>query len=540
MAEPTTEVHAQMRQGRAALIDAGFRPARHAGPVRLLRRLVWPFVRPFHFHTLDRLAVTDAAIARLEAEIRRLSGLTLDTAKLHRLEVRVDRAEARADAAAGDIERLQDVRPASEARLEALEAGIHALRDARRPAREQEVAKLDKIEKRLDGLEIWADGQRRRVEHMESSRNDDVARMVALHSRLRSDLLAIGNRHVWVEERTAAALQTAERVRDEVMPRLAGLETGGTEQTARVSALQEQVRPLGEVVPKLAGLEAAGREQAARVSELAEQARPLREGLFLTAAQQGVFLLKAGELIAEAARRDGEWDPHIVRVAARASDVVRGRRSPVLPLLAIDVGAHFGLISVALAKLFDRVISFEPNVWNATLLRVNVVLNGVDGRVDVRREALADREGSLSLAPSDRQEIPLPLDEQGRFAPGTASNLGAYSFVADGTGLSQATAIPLDTLALDGVAFIKIDAQGGDGTVLLGAMQTVARCRPWLVFEWEKELAQAFAVPFEEIQRHFAAIGYRVAVLHRHNAKQIDYLALPQEEADAAPEDRFE
>ena len=479
MAEHGAEVQAQARRAQAELIDAGFRPARAAGPVRLLRRLVWPFVRPFHFHTLDRVAAADAAIARLETEVRRLSGLVVDPAKVHALEVRMDRAEARADAAAGDITRLDAVPPPAlpdTARLDALEAGIHTLRDARRPAREQEVARLDRTEIRLDGLENWADGQRRHTERMETSRNDDVARLVSLHTRLRSDLLAIGNRHVWVEERTAAAL------------------------------------------------------------EMVEQMRPLREGLFLTVTGESVFLLKAGELISESARRDGVWDPHVVRVAARAAGVVRGRPASRATILGIDVGAHFGLVSVAMAKLFDKVISFEPNTFNATLLRANILLNGLDGKVDVRREALAEREGSLSLAPSDRQEIPLPLNDQGRFAPGTASNLGAYSFVHDGTGLSEARAIPLDALALDDVAFIKIDAQGGDGTVLLGAMQTIARCRPWLVFEWEQALAQAFAVSFEDVEARFAAIGYRVSVLLAHNAKQVDYLAVPQEEVHAASE----
>ena len=107
MAEPNAAVLAQTRQAQAELINAGFRPARHSGPVRLLRRLVWPFIRPFHFYTLDlvtlaldRATAAEAAVARLEAEMRRLSALTMDTAKLHALEARVDRAEARADAAA--------------------------------------------------------------------------------------------------------------------------------------------------------------------------------------------------------------------------------------------------------------------------------------------------------------------------------------------------------------------------------------------------------------------------------------------------------
>jgi FkbM family methyltransferase len=463
----------------------------------------------------------------------------MDTAKLHALEARMDRAEARADAAAGDIDRLQNT-PATAApdvaRLEALEAGIHALRDARQPAREQEVARADRIEKRLDVLEIWADGQRRQVERMETSRNDNVARMVTLYTRLRSDLLAIGNRHAWVEERIAAALGQVSQLRGEIEPRLAELAAGSDAVQHKLLALDGLEAARTQAQEHLARLEAEGTQQTARVSELHQRMQLVWEGLFMTATPEGVFLLKAGELISESARRDGAWDAHIIRVAGRASQVLRGRNTPRSTLLGIDVGAHFGLISIAIAKLFDKVISFEPNTFNAALLRANVVLNGLDDKVEVRREALAASGGSLSLAPSDRQEIPLPLDDQGRFMPGTASNLGAYSFVQDGTGLSEARSIPLDSLALDDVAFIKIDVQGADGTVLMGAMETIARCRPWVVFEWEEKLAQAFDVSFEEVERRLAGLGYRLSVLHRHNAKQIDYLALPEEEADAALE----
>ena len=479
MAEPVAKVQTPVQRAQAELVEAGFHPVHQAALVRVLRRLVWPFIRPFHFHTLDRVAAADAAIARLEAEIRRLSVLAADTSKLHPLEVRLDRAEARADAAAGDIARLDKTAhapPPDTARLEALEAGIHALRDARRPAIEQETARLDRIERRLDGLEIWADGHRHQLARMDATRHDDMARLVTLYTRFRSDLLAIGNRHAWVEERTAAA------------------------------------------------------------AEVAEQMRPLREGLFLTATPQGVFLLKAGELISESARGNGAWDPHIARVAKRAAETARGRKTQASTLLAIDAGAHFGLVTVTLAKLFDRVISFEPNIFNVTLLRANVVLNGLESRVEIRREALAAHEDSLSLAPSDRQEIPLPLDDQGQFAPGATSNLGAYSFVHDGTGLSEVRAIPLDKLTLDGVAFLKIDAQGADGAVLLGAMDTIARCRPWVVFEWERMLAKPFEVTLDEVEARFAGLEYRVTVLRRHNDKQADYLAIPREEADVFPE----
>jgi FkbM family methyltransferase len=316
----------QLTAAEAELINAGFQPARHARAVRLVRRVLWPFIRPFHLHTMRQ------------------------------------------------IEQLR---------------AVHA---------------------------------------------EDAQRLVQAQSRLRSELVAVVNRHAWMEE--------------------------------RVARVEESCRP---------------------------------EGLFIGIGTHGIFLLKAGELISEIVRREGEWDEHVIRVAERAAAVRAGDGSRT-DLIAVDAGAHFGIITVALAPLFGKVIAFEPNVFNLSLLRANVLLNGLAANVEVRCEALAESASVLSLAPSAQQDVPLPLDEQGRFSPRAAMNLGAYSFVPNGTGQNEVRATTLDALALSDVGFIKIDVQGADGLVLMGGMETIARCRPWIVFEWEDKLAPTFGVAFEDVR----------------------------------------
>lgn len=51
------------------------------------------------------------------------------------------------------------------------------------------------------------------------------------------------------------------------------------------------------------------------------------------------------------------------------------------------------------------------------------------------------------------------MNELDRFDPLSASNLGAYSFIEAGSGLSDVPAFPLDDLAPDDLAFLKIDVQ---------------------------------------------------------------------------------
>ena len=89
------------------------------------------------------------------------------------------------------------------------------------------------------------------------------------------------------------------------------------------------------------------------------------------------------------------------------------------------------------------------------------------------------------------------------------------------------TDTPIGTLALNDLAFIKIDAQGADGEVMIGAAETIRRCRSVIVFEWETLLSRHFSVSFEEVTSLLSSAGYRLEVLKVHNEKQTDYLASP-------------
>jgi FkbM family methyltransferase len=430
-----TDPQQSLAAEQSSLREAGFQPQRHAAGVTLVRRFLWPFIRPFCFHLL-------ASIRALETRL---------TARLDHHQQELD---ARAGASHGD-----------------LEAQIAALRG--------ELAALA-------GRAIHA---------------GDLHTLVVRHAAQRAELVAITNRAIWVENAVEQA-------------------------AARLDDMNRQVAQLGErhgsVEHRLERLGQEAAQQAAGHALLEKRHR-----LMLASISHGIFVVKAGELISDTAVREGKWDAHIIEVATLAARSLKDRGGTGKASLAIDAGAHFGLVSVALGQLFDRVISFEPNEFNASLLRANVSLNGLDGRVQVHRAGLFSRSTRLSLAPSDRQEIPLPFDEQGNFDPLSASNLGAYSFAEAGSGLSDATAYALDDLKLDTLSFLKIDVQGADGEVLMGALQTIERCHPWIVFEWEDALSAAFGVDFDTLKDRLVGMGYRLSVLKRHNSKQVDYLAVP-------------
>jgi FkbM family methyltransferase len=187
-----------------------------------------------------------------------------------------------------------------------------------------------------------------------------------------------------------------------------------------------------------------------------------------------------------------------------------------------------------LARLFENVHSFEPNDFSFRVLRANVVLNGVTNVV-LHNHGLFSHETVLSLAPPSQQEVELRMDAEGRFDGHASDNLGALVFSEEDTGRFRHDARTLDSFWLEDVAFIKVDVQGADGEVLMGALGTIERCRPVIVFEWEEHLSKSFAVTLATVRERIETLGYVVTVLRTHNEKQVDYVARP---VTAAPTER--
>lgn len=130
----------------------------------------------------------------------------------------------------------------------------------------------------------------------------------------------------------------------------------------------------------------------------------------------------------------------------------------------IDIGAHIGTQTVAMAKLTGpkgRVISFEPQMKMYAELVMNSLLNDCTNVVAYRC-ALGAQEQTIEMNPS------------------MAGNEGA---TAIGQGGDEAQMISLDSLHLDNVSFIKLDVENYEYEVLLGALDTIRRNRPYIILE---------------------------------------------------------
>jgi FkbM family methyltransferase len=152
--------------------------------------------------------------------------------------------------------------------------------------------------------------------------------------------------------------------------------------------------------------------------------------------------------------------------------------------VTIDVGANFGLYTRELARLSQSVYAFEPSRQLANLLRRTSAAN-----VKIHEIALSDHSGEAEL-----------LVPQGQGGP--VHGLASIESRMDLTGVPcVATKVPtarLDEVVKQDVAFVKIDVEGHELSVLNGAVELLERCHPIFLVEAEdRHRAQATQSIFE-------------------------------------------
>jgi FkbM family methyltransferase len=142
----------------------------------------------------------------------------------------------------------------------------------------------------------------------------------------------------------------------------------------------------------------------------------------------------------------------------------------------LDVGAHVGTHTVFLARCVGaagRVLAFEPQRPLFELLCANVALNGL-WHARPHHAAVAGNAGSVVVPELD-------LD--------TPFNFGGVSLDPE-LGARRGETVPvlrIDDLELEDLALVKIDVEGMEKEVLAGARRTIARFRPVLYVENDRD-----------------------------------------------------
>jgi FkbM family methyltransferase len=170
--------------------------------------------------------------------------------------------------------------------------------------------------------------------------------------------------------------------------------------------------------------------------------------------------------------------------------------------VVIDVGANVGFFSLRFAEWVGsagEVISIEPEPRNYDMLNASLQRAGLSGRVRALKAAAVAVTGTTLL------EInPLhPAD---------------HKISRDGTGL-PVDGVVLDDLVLDKQhlrpGLIKIDVQGAEMLVLLGAQNLLRMAGPALFIELHEEGLRKFGTSVAAILDHLSGHGYAAYWLMR-------------------------
>lgn len=164
----------------------------------------------------------------------------------------------------------------------------------------------------------------------------------------------------------------------------------------------------------------------------------------------------------------------------------------------MDVGAHIGLYTGYLASRGCRVIAFEGHPVYAPLLQRNIDQNGWE--VEVHSHFLYSRSVSLT------EDLEHETRASNTWLP---SAFGEAAYPLDYCwGLSMSPTISL----------IKIDAQGADLHVLLGAGRLIARDRPAILIEFEAPLALRHGHTADDYRTWMRQHDYREVSINGLNA----------------------
>ena len=161
-------------------------------------------------------------------------------------------------------------------------------------------------------------------------------------------------------------------------------------------------------------------------------------------------------------------------------------------LVAVDIGAHVGCFSVALALARPRacIHAWEASPSTVPWLRRNLARNGLADRVVAHAEAVSDRCGTLHFADN---------------AHGSALN-GLTA--ATGTVVEVPCVPVVDAFAATGgrVDLVKIDTEGAEYDLVLGSDPAVWAQVQRVVLEWHDVPGHEWA----ELAEFFTGAGFRI------------------------------
>jgi FkbM family methyltransferase len=178
-------------------------------------------------------------------------------------------------------------------------------------------------------------------------------------------------------------------------------------------------------------------------------------------------------------------------------------------MLLFDIGAHFGIFSLAAAAFGGQAVAIDPSPTATRMIAIQVHLNQFADRIRILQNAVTDVPGPIDMVSS------------GVFSDG-------YFRLVSGRSKRELTRVngtTIDELAHRfGVpTHIKIDVEGHEASVLQGGRATLKSHWPIIFLELHNEMIRLEGGDSRAVLHELAALNYCVFSL---NGRPISHLAI--------------
>ena len=175
----------------------------------------------------------------------------------------------------------------------------------------------------------------------------------------------------------------------------------------------------------------------------------------------------------------------------------------------IDAGANIGLFAVIGGRAVGpagRVIAFEPVPATMRALRAGVAASRLDSVVTCHQVALGERSGEVVQLAGDVHNI-MRVQAAEHDPATTAASITTSSITT--SSITAVTATLDETLADQPLVHgLKLDVEGYELPVLLGAQRVIAESSPWILVEFNSDITGIRRLDEWDVHRHLRSLGY--------------------------------
>jgi FkbM family methyltransferase len=166
----------------------------------------------------------------------------------------------------------------------------------------------------------------------------------------------------------------------------------------------------------------------------------------------------------------------------------------------VDVGAHIGIFAIRVARIAERVYCLEPVEENRKLLEANLRSTGA-ANVTVFPYALGDADGEATILHAGHQA-----------GHSLFAELSGPAIREERVPLRRLESL-LDELAIDRVDLLKLDCEGAEYPILLGAEDEVLQRIERIRLEFHDLGAERGGRSGAALAARLAAAGFRVTTV---------------------------